>query len=350
MKNRHYHFIKYGLVLLSTFGIQAHADVDISGFASLRATAVDSDTSASPYARYQGDGDISFKDESLFGLQFSYDLSEKLTATAQLLAQGRNDFEVEAEWAYLRYQINDDHQLMVGRMSNPIFRQSQYQNVGYAHNYARLPLAVYSDFEITTLDGVALDSLFPIGNYTLETKLFYGNSNDSDQVLVVEDEMGVNMSFSSDWWEVYAGILQLDASIGTSPIQDQGYTYSFYGFTFNYSGFIFDMETVEYDDDDSAFGATDGRFVSLGYQLGDVIVTVHDEDFDRGGMFVPEENKGQGVSIRYDFQPGAALKVDYFSGEQPVSVSIADPGPPPVAESAPVGDFDMVSIGVDLVF
>lgn len=47
------------------------ADVRFNGFASVRATAVDSDTGVSPFVINKGDGDISFKDDSLFALQAS---------------------------------------------------------------------------------------------------------------------------------------------------------------------------------------------------------------------------------------------------------------------------------------
>jgi hypothetical protein len=51
--------------------------------------------------------------------------------------------------------------------------------------------------------------------------------------------------------------------------------------------------------------------------------------------FGQREFDGVGLSVRYDFHPSAALKVDYFSGTD---------------TRAAVGDYQLMSFGIDLVF
>ena len=119
--------LKYSALPLAIFSGHAFADINFNGFASIRATAADSDGGTSPFETLKGDGDISFKDESLFAIQASADLGEGLTATVQLMAEGINEFDVEARWAYLTYEINDTHRVSAGRVANPIFFQSQYR-------------------------------------------------------------------------------------------------------------------------------------------------------------------------------------------------------------------------------
>ena len=119
---------KFGVLPLLLFAVNTKADITFNGFASIRATAADSDGGSSPFSTLKGDGDISFKDESLFALQARSDLGDGLSATIQLMAEGKNEFDVEAKWAYLTYQINDTHQISVGRFANPIFFQSEYEN------------------------------------------------------------------------------------------------------------------------------------------------------------------------------------------------------------------------------
>ena len=118
---------------------------------------------------------MTFKDESLFALQARANLGDGLSATIQLMAEGVNEFEAEAKWAYLTYELNDQHSVSAGRFANPIFFQSQYEKVGFAHNYSRLPKAVYIGFDFSTIEGIALDSSFLLGDYSLDTKLLYGN-------------------------------------------------------------------------------------------------------------------------------------------------------------------------------
>lgn len=353
---------KYGLVSLCAIGLQAQAEVNISGFASMRATSLDSDAGNSPLITLAsgGTGDISFKDESRFGLQVSADLGEGLTATAQLLAEGSNDFEVNAQWAYLNYQINDTHQVKVGRLANPFFRQSQYQDVGYAHNYGRLPSVVYGSLPFDTIDGIALDSTFLIGDYTLDTKLFFGNHQQTmtmtmpngmvvAQEMKLEDEMGFNATLSADWWEVFTGYLVTD-SVGSGA--EYKFEYSFAGFAIDYNNIIAEYEAVYYNSDDFGPsrndpntlvtpGKTNAYYASIGYRFNDVIVTVYRDDIKNEATFRPQEQGGTGIVLRYDFHPSAALKVDYYDGEQVVSPRFG-----PITN----GDYEIMSVGVDLVF
>ena len=74
------------------------AEVRINGFASIvGGKTMDDDTTLYGY-----DNDLSFKNESVFALQLSADLQDKLSATAQIVARGETDFNTEFEWAYLK--------------------------------------------------------------------------------------------------------------------------------------------------------------------------------------------------------------------------------------------------------
>lgn len=407
MKNKNkYLYTMLASSLLLAISTQSNAEITINGFASIRATSVDSDTGAAPYARYKGDGDISFKDESLFALQMSSDLGEGLSATVQLLAEGRNDFELEAAWAYLNYSINDTHTLTVGRFAHPLFNQSQYENVGYAHNYGRLPKAVYDDFDFNKIEGVTLDSTYFVGDYTIETKLLYGNW-ESGGAVEFKDEIGFNLSLSYDWWKVFGGYLvaefdsaPLDAAI-LDPVIDTiiaaasvpvlaednvtvlvpavsaaeaerfrnnsrssgvDAAYWYVGFDVNYNNFLVSAEKAEYVAEESILEVNGGWFVSLGYRFNEHVVTLHHENLDDDtndgfldGITHPvliqvgtavnagianQRGDVNGITWRYDFHPSAALKVDYLKGE----VLGAAPS------GAAVGDFDLWSVGVDMVF
>ncbi|KNC65368.1 hypothetical protein AC626_23535 [Pseudoalteromonas rubra] len=146
-----------GALVTSSFA--SYADVVFNGFASLRATAADSDGGTSPFETLEGTAISRFL-TNLFCASGTSGPGGGLSATVQLLAEGKGDFDAEARWAYVSYEINPQHTISMGRFANPSFYQSEYQNVGYTHNFGRLPKAVYIGFDFTTIEGVSLDSNF----------------------------------------------------------------------------------------------------------------------------------------------------------------------------------------------
>lgn len=387
----------FTLVLL-LHSIPSHAEIVFNGFASIRATAANSDETTSPFDSLKGNGDISFKDESLFAIQARTDLGERLSATVQLMAEGSNDFNVEARWAYLSYELNDTHRVSAGRFANPIFFQSEYEKVGYAHNFARLPKAVYLGFDFSTIEGVALDSSFYFGDYTVETKLLYGNWNGDlflnatgqDEQFGLNDVYSLRATLIGDWWKVFAGgfVTEMDggsidvaitdvfAAPGVNAAQSLGATtsdidtfnqavtwtgkdgvYWYAGLSIDYSNWLVDFEYADYGVQDSTGAGNEVWYASIGYRFEPFMITAHTEDYqqNRDYSFLSSVQHpvliatggaihdvlsaggfdGSGITLRYDFHTSAALKVDYFKGNN-IRVN--------------VGDYSIWSIGVDLVF
>ncbi|MGV8835570.1 MAG: DNA topoisomerase IV, partial [Cellvibrio sp.] len=105
------------------------ADVGISGFLSVGGGMVDDETSVS-YDGYSEE-DLTF-DRNLLGLQVTGKVSERITATAQLLARSENDYQVDAEWAYLTWQASDNGKVRAGRLRTPLYMYSDFLDVGYS--------------------------------------------------------------------------------------------------------------------------------------------------------------------------------------------------------------------------
>ena len=70
---------------------------------------------------------------SVVGLQGSSDLSDGLSATVQLVARGKNDFDPESEWAYVKYQFSDNADIKFGRLRALFYFYSEYLDVSYAY-------------------------------------------------------------------------------------------------------------------------------------------------------------------------------------------------------------------------
>jgi len=375
------------------------ADISWNGFASIRASQANSDGGTPPFSQFK-EGEISFKSESLFAIQGRADLTEGLSATVQLFAEGTNEFEVEARWAYVSYQLSDQHQLNAGKLANPTFHQSEYEKVGYAHNFARLPKAVYSSFDFATIEGISLNSQFELvdGDYTLDTKLLYGSwdgeiflsSLGQDVALGFSNIYSFNATLSSDWWKVFAGAFttEMDAdefdmnslvpsaqpgiqaalALGASQADVNNFTdalvwhekdglYWFAGFGIDYNDWLVDFEYTQYGIDDSVDTDNENWYVSLGHRFDNYVITIHAEESEQpsdysflNGVNHPvlqatgkgiqdalsrNQYDGVGITLRWDFHPSAAFKVDYFSGEN---------------NRAEVGDYQIMSAGIDIVF
>lgn len=390
---------KIAVPILAVCCTAAHAEIRFNGFASIHLSSLNSDNGASPFGQYE-EGNTSFKDESLFAIQASSDLGEGLSATVQLVAEGQDDYEVDARWAYLSYSLNDEHTLSAGRFANPIFYQSEYEKVGFAHNYARLPKAVYIGFDFSTIEGIAIDSNYYIGDYTLSTKFLYGNWDGSvflsatgqDEYFQLKNLFSGRATLAGDGWNIFAGsfIAELDggtidqnaiagsAAPGIAAAQALGASqaeidtfldaitwggkdgiYSYLGFNVDRNSFLVDFEYSSYGVKDSSDGWNDTWFFAVGYRLSDTVaVILHTEDYKEDGKDTDFLN---GVNNPVLFATGAAIKEALsaveFKGNgltmrydfHPSATLKADYF---MGEStrADVGDYSIFTVGIDLVF
>ncbi|MBT0587352.1 porin [Alteromonas oceanisediminis] len=139
----------------------ANADVRINGFANLIGGITSSDDTLYGY-----DDNIGFGEESLFAIQVSGDINDRMTATGQLVARGSDDYEVDFEWAYLTYQVTDKVSISAGRLRLPLFRYSASLDVGYSYHWVNAPRAVY-DVPFNNLDGVRVDYNTFVGDWEI---------------------------------------------------------------------------------------------------------------------------------------------------------------------------------------
>ena len=142
-------FTTFAALACATFATQA--EVRINGFANLTGGITSSDDTF-----YRYDDEISFREESLLAIQISGDVNDKMTATGQIVARGRDDFDADFEWAYLSYQATDNASVTAGRFRLPLFRFSASLDVGYSYHWVNAPQVVY-DVSFNNLDGLRFD-------------------------------------------------------------------------------------------------------------------------------------------------------------------------------------------------
>ncbi|WP_257983206.1 porin, partial [Pseudoalteromonas sp. MelDa3] len=364
-------------VLASSY---ASAEVRINGFASIvGGKSLDSDSTLYGY-----DDDISFKNESKFALQLSADLHEKLTATAQIIARGEDDFDATFEWAYVTYEYSDELQFSAGKMRVPFYKYSDFLDVGYAYRWVRPPKSVYG-IPFSTYEGVSVVYSSQLGDWDSTLQGFYGAFDGDIDVFGTElpaelnNLGGINWSLSYDWFSARAAYIVADTSISSedsgliglvSVLSDSGLTntandliteedktsFVGVGFSIDYENFLFDAEYTQFEVEDSILPEQSQYYASVGYRIDSVIVHFTYEDNDDkhdSSRFntiesIPTLNSAVNgaleglraqsnvytIGARYDFHPSAAFKIDFSRFEDDITDT----------------ETDVVAVGVDLVF
>ncbi len=348
---------------------QAQAsDINFSGYGSIRGGLLVNDDITPQFFGY--DDQVDFKNESLFALQVKATLNEQWNATIVLQARGEENFDVEARWAYLNYQYSPETTISFGRFALPYFRNSDTQDIGYSHNYSRLPKSIYLGEEYDIIEGIRIMHSTFVGDGDLTFKGSFGSFSGAVNGVGFELDtiLQGSIEYSYEWFSIFAGVLTGDATFDTqasfdaslmqtlpgyavsngvafNPNNDAVYNmadlyaeedqalYWSTGFTIDHENWLFNAEYAAYDIDDSFIEETQVMYVSLGYRFDKAVVTfVHqDYDFDytyeqassadpfinafvigaTDSFFKPDSYDAQGIHFRYDADQGVAYKLEY---------------------------------------
>ncbi|WP_232525510.1 porin [Pseudoalteromonas sp. 1_2015MBL_MicDiv] len=335
------------------------------------------------------DDNISFKNESVFALQLSADLQDKLSATAQIVARGDNDFDAEFEWAYVTYEFSDELQLSAGKMRVPFYRYSDFIDVGYAYRWVRPPQSVYN-IPFSTYEGLSLLHNTQLGDWDSTLQVIYGGFDGEIDAVSANDKAelnnfaGINWTMSRDWLSLRAAYLvaetsfELDSNDSTGAalngledilrasnltsladdiaIDEDNSTFIGLGFSIDYNDILFDAEYTQLEVENSILAEQSQYYASVGYRLDDVIIhfTYEDNDdkhdssrFDKiqaipslnaavnGALEgVRAQSNVYTIGARYDFHPSAAFKIDFSRFEDDITDT----------------ETDVIAVGIDLVF
>ena len=179
------------LFLLLCVTSQVHADDSypnwsLKGFGTLAFTGTDS-KNLGFYRDTSQTQDVTqawgISTDSSLGIQIDASISPTLHATAQWIARDHsgNFFEQNLEWAFLRWLIDDDLTLRIGRLGVDVFLLSDYRNVGYAYPWMRPPHEFYAYLGLYHFDGMDVTKKWNVGDGTLSLKSFAGYSHNQYQ-------------------------------------------------------------------------------------------------------------------------------------------------------------------------
>lgn len=296
--NRKKNHLAWAITLLLTAPLATAADVNFSGFLSVGGGLVD-DEDAVGYGGYNED-DLTF-DRNLLGLQVTGQVNEKVTATAQLIARSSNDYQVDAEWAYLSWQANDFVKVRAGRLRTPFYMYSDFLDVGYSYTWITPPQEVYY-LPFNNVDGVDVYLTGTLGIFDTSLQAYFGSFTDeltfSGAIADAEtrNQMGLSGTIGKDWWTLRAAYHQADLTVDVSgSILDQttGTTIGSFANTLRAFGFGNNADRLLVEDDDVTFteiglNIDTGRFVAAAehveFDPGDALLSKNIREYVMAGV------------------------------------------------------------------
>lgn len=346
------------IAALTASAFTANAEIRINGFANMVGGITSSDESLYGY-----DDQVSFSSESVFAIQVSGDINNKMTATGQIVARGNNDYEADFEWAYLTYQATDNTSISVGRLRLPLFKYSASKDVGYSYHWVTAPRSVY-DVNFNNLDGLRVDYSNYAGDLEYNLQAAFGTvSSDLDTAagpgtLDLKNVMLVSAEAVYNYLKVRGShvsgkgtvvLPSLDATFGAlrgvglnelaGNLEFNDDTGTFTGFGIEYDTFDWFVsgEWTEIEIEDSFNPTNSAFYVTAGLRKGKWTPSITYEKFDANNQlkfldkvaalpadvqptanavvvglqqpFVNEYNVTS-FSIRYDMDSNVALKAD----------------------------------------
>lgn len=154
------------------YASSAQAEVSFHGFGqTVVGTTLSSDRKVPAVPSYEADAD--FKPETLFALQASAPLAQGISATAQVLSSGAQDFQAKFQWAYLSWQADSHWRITAGRQVLPFYQYSDYLQVGQAYPWIRPPVSVYN-LSASAFEGLTVASGWQVGDWNLRPQALAG--------------------------------------------------------------------------------------------------------------------------------------------------------------------------------
>ncbi len=357
---------KLAIALVAVTSLPLSAEVNISGFVSVNGGKVLNGSGVPQYGvepTFLADYPIvsaytesfSFKPESLFGLQASADLGEGLSATAQIVARGADDYNAEFEWAYISYELNDNWTLQAGKKRLPLFYYSDFYDVGYAYVWMRPPADNYT-WQIFNYDGVNLLYNGTLGDWSMSANIYGGREDDTENKLLSDffflepvreiwkDILGGVIQVSNDWLEIRATHMRYtnERYISGERVFWDGKDErdgKFYGLAVNadFGNWFILTELNRLD----LGGNLDTYMISTGYRFDGITPYISYSDFEQDKSASdpdPEKHNTLSLGLRWDFHSSAAFKIQYDK--------VKDDS----FDLAVAGDSEAISFGVDAVF
>ncbi|VUD47194.1 hypothetical protein TDB9533_00977 [Thalassocella blandensis] len=367
------HFIMLAMLGGSLAGSASSyaGDLYFSGFMSIGGGFVTDSVEDGEGFEYNGfyEDDIQFN-RNIFGLQLTGDISDKLSATAQLITRSEDDYEITAEWAYMSWAVSDDSQIRFGRLRTPFYLYSDYLDVGYSYSWVRPPREVYY-LPVNNIDGVDFYTTGTLGPLDTSLQAYFGGFDGTYDYVgstpetptelnaSTRNQLGLAVTLGQTWWNFRLAYHQADFTLNTDPIpefqfalsslealgygdlrediaiEDDSTTFLQFGLTIDTDHFVAAAEHIEFETDDAFLPKAVRDYVMLGVRFNNVLIhgtysMTEDERKELENLVAPDPGntaslQARGIlaatsdtlwfnqdvvtiGVRWDVTTGAALK------------------------------------------
>jgi len=356
------------------FTTNAYAlEIDFSGFASIVAgKTLGSDESFIADRTFGSvgtyDNELSLRPESIVALQAKAEVSEKVSATAQLLAKGQDQFDASFEWLYVTYRLTDETAVNAGRFRMPFYYYSDFLDVGYAYYWVRPPIDVYN-IGHTSLNGITLFDRRYFGDLGVSSQVWFGTDEVdlSGTNVDVRNDLGLTVTLEYDWAKVRFMhnrkriVAQYTEDnrpgVGEVELVDlDDMSYNAIAFIADYGNFLWRSEFTQLkytyngvfhvasniDAPITSDEKQNAWYASVGYNIGQFTPHYTYSYMDGSASMLAGDTDSNTVGVRWDLQPGMALKFEY--SRQDSKELVASGTTIPAAKSK------LVTVAVDVVF
>ncbi|WP_290569287.1 porin [Idiomarina sp.] len=314
-----------------------------NGHAAINGTAIKDRNSEIP--SYGFSNDVNFEDDSVFALRANVDAGYGLTAAAEVMTRGADDFDVEMRWVYVGYNLSKNTFASAGSLRLPLMNYSDYLDVGMAYLPTALPRATYNLPDSYTGGSIAQN--FRLNNYNLTIQALGGNLDGEvgyqDAELGIDSELmyGGTATLSSRSFMIRASYFDItDATLtampsnGTSSLmttfsQEQDVSIYSAGFRFDGKQLLVEGEYVELDQSAPVTPEMRSGYMTVGYTFGQVTPFISwERRRDRKGYDVStsesiramaQDSDTYSAGVRYNFHPNAAIKLNVSQINSPDS-------------------------------
>ncbi len=315
--------------------------------------------------------DVTFDTDTIIGLQTSFQLSPEADVTVQMVAKAADNWELEAEWAFLRYNLTDDLSFRAGRLRLPLYLFSESLDVGFSYPWVRPPNEVYA-LPIRNYEGVDLLYTASHGDWIHQFQVFVGN--DSDDNFDTSNFFGGNMTSSMGPWTYRASVFKFDIEFSkfagfepTENIEDGGTYYTLAGM-YDDGSWLAITEISTYKTDQTVvFRDTDSGYITLGKHIGNFLphitygksYTTNEPKGDSLDIFLGEFVNFTGTSyaagLRYNLTENTSAKLEWthytdMDGTGGIWNGLRFDQLTGAAGPENIDDIDIYSIVIDVVF
>ncbi|SQH75001.1 conserved exported protein of unknown function [Shewanella benthica] len=324
--------IIFSAVICAMSGAQASSldNIKISGFGSV---AVGKSSNDIVYAGYDSER-WNVSQDTLAGIQLDAKINDKTKFVTQVVANGRYDYELAVEMAYVSYETNL-FTVRAGKLRTPFFMYSDYLDVGYAYPMLRPSQELYENLIVSSYMG--MDLLIPIefedSSLVLQPIVGIGEVNERDSrygQATLDQLFGLSAHWYVEDFTFRASYVaaQTDYSapndysaaeqyIYNALLDDKKGTFTSVGAQYDNGDLLVSLEAAEVTLEDDYYdtlaisGLLGYRFGSLmPYVMANMVKTTDDDERSAAYESFSFKRAAYSLGARWDFARNIALKLD----------------------------------------